>query len=448
MRRFSLFLAVAALLLSAGVGYTLKERLAKFRQTHVAGTPPIKPGLDTVASEWNFAKSDDKTGRPIVRVHAKSLEATHDPSTSELHDLSLRLYSSDGGSYTYIEGAKALFDERSGVMKSEGPVTIVMNVPADKDAADKAEAAKRVRVITSGVTYETKSGKATTDQAASFAFTEGNGECVGADYDPNTKELHLKSKIALDWIGKGPAENKMHIESGDLVYKEAEQKIYLSPWSKMQRQGTTIQAKNSVVTLQDGYLQHIDGDKPVGRDVHDDRHTEYSADTMVALFDEGGNLLNIVGQNNARVVAAQPGSQTAITGTRADLRFAVTTKQMNGADVQSSDLHLVLADGHAVAESTPLPQPGVQLAETRILRSEHIELEMKPGGKDVQEIRTSSQAQLEFKPNRRGPGTSGCRLLPPAGSLRRRQLCGHLSCLERGDAHGQARRACAEKHRA
>ena len=28
--------------------------------------------------------------------------------------------------------------------------------------------------------------------------------------------------------------------------------------------------------------------------------------------------------------------------------------------------------------------------ETRILRSEHIELEMKPGGRDVQEIRTST----------------------------------------------------------
>ena len=400
MRRISAFLAVAALLLAATVGYTLKERIEKLRHAHAAGTPPIRPGLDAIAQEWNYAKSDDKTGKPIVRVHAKSFQATHDPSTSELHDLALRLYSSDGGSYTYIQSDKALFDERSGLMKSEGPVTIVMNVPSDKDAADKAEAAKRVRVTTSGITYETKTGKATTDQAASFVFTEGNGQCVGADYDPNTKQLHLKSQIALDWIGKGPAENKIHIETGDLVYKEAEQKVYLSPWSKMQRQGTVIQAQNSVVTLQDGYLQHIDGDKPVGTDVHDDRHTEYSADKMVALFDEGGNLVNILGQNNARVVAAQPGSETAITGTRADLRFAVTTKQVNGVNTNSSDLHLVLADGHAVAESKPLPQPGVQLAETRILRSEHIELEMKPGGKDVQEIRTSSQSQLEFRPNR------------------------------------------------
>ncbi len=398
MRRISVFLAAAALLLAITVGYTLKERLA--RRLHAAPTPPIKLGVDAVATEWNYAKSDDKTGRPIVRLHAKSFQATHDPSTSELRDLALRLYSSDGASYTYVQSEKALFDDRTGLMKSEGAVTIVMNVPSDKDAADKLEAGKRVRVTTSGVTYETKTGKASTDQPASFLFTAGDGQCVGADYDPSSKLLHLRSKIALDWIGKGPAENKMHIEAGDLVYKEAEQKIYLSPWSKMQRQGTTIQAQNSVVTIADGYLQRIDGDKPKGVDVRDDRRTEYSAEKMIALFDEGGNLVNIVGQDNAKVVAAQPGSRTGITGNRADLRFAVTTKQVAGQPQNSSDLHLVLADGHAVAESAPMPLPGVQLAETRILRSEHIELEMKPEGKDVQEIRTSSQAQLEFKPNR------------------------------------------------
>ena len=400
MRRISLFLAVAAIVITIVVGYTLKERLATLRHAHAASTPPIKIGMEALANEWNYAKSDDKTGRPIVRVHAKSFQATHDPSTFELHDLSLRLYSTDGASYTYVQSDKAFFDERTGLMKSDAPVYIVRNVPFDKDAADKAVASKHVRVTTSGVEYETKTGKVRTDQPASFLFTEGDGKCVGGEYDPNTKLLHLKSQVSLNWIGKGPAENKIHIETTDLVYNEAEQKIYLSPAAKMQRQGTTIQAQNTVVKLEDGHLHTIDGDKARGVDVRDDRRTEYSADKMTALFDEDGNLVNIVGQNNANVVAMQPASRTSITGNRADLRFAVTSKQVDGQTQSSSDLHLVLADGHAVADSSPIPQPGAQLTETRILRSEHIELEMKPGGKDVQEIRTSSQAQLEFKPNR------------------------------------------------
>jgi lipopolysaccharide export system protein LptA len=401
MRRISLLAAIAAVFLSAVVGYTYKLRVDKEKQHRALPRPAIRVGYEARApSGWQYQKDDPQTNKPVVRVTAKSFQATHDPSTFELHDLALRLYNKDGSSYTYVKSDKALFDERSGLLKSDGPVHIVMNVPSDKDAENKDEAAKRVRVTTSGVTYETKTGKATTDQPASFVFTQGDGQAVGGDYDPNKHELHLKSQVALDWIGNGPVERKMHIETQDLVYNELEQKIYLSPWSKMQRQTTTIQGLNSVVTLQDGVLHQIDSDHAFGIDDREGRRTDYSADKMTALFDDDGNLINIVGENHARVVATEEGSRTTITGDRADLHFNIDTKQQNGKTQDNSVLHLVLADGHAVAESVPLPQPGVQLAETRILRSDHIELEMKPGGQEVQEIRAPTTAQVEFKPNR------------------------------------------------
>ncbi len=402
MRRTSILLLFAAVLASAFVGYTWKLRLDKQRKQHVAPSPQIKNGYEATASSgWLSWKDDPQTNKHIYRVQAKSFQATHDPSTFELRDLALRLYDKAGTSYTYVKSERALFDERSGVMKSDGPVSIVMNVPSDKDADDKGEAGKRVRVQTSGITYETKTGKATTDQHVTFVFPQGDGQAVGAEYDPNTHVLHLKSQIALDWIGNGPPENKMHIETGDLVYKEAEQKIYLSPWSKLKRQSTTIQAQNAVVTLQDGRLHQVDAEHANGTDQRDDRQTAYSAEKMTGVFDEDGTLVNIIADKNARVVSSQPGSRTTLTSDRADLRFTVDTKQQGGGKVQNdSVLHLVLADGHAIAESVPLPQPGVQMAETRFLRSEHIELEMKPGGRELQEIRTPSQAQLEFKPNR------------------------------------------------
>lgn len=419
MRRLSLLLAVAAIFISAAVGYTLFLRMRKARHAHLQPPPAIKPGLDAISpTGWRWKKSDPESGKPIVVAEAESAQATHDPSTFEIHGLAMRLYDKAATAYTYIKSDRALFDERSGLLKSEGAVTIVMNVPADQDAANRDLVAKRVHVQTSGVTYETKSGKATTEQPASFVFSEGDGHCVGADYDPSTKVLHLKSQVALDWIGHGPAMNKMHIEAGDLVYKEAEEKIYLTPWSKMQRQSTVIQAKASVITLEEDYaesqdgkgsavpgskkthLHQIDSEHAFGSDDRDGRHTDYSADKMTALFDEAGNLVNIIAENNARVVANQEDARNTVTSNRADLRFAVTTKETNGEPVQESDLHLVLADGNAAAESVPLPRTGVAIAETRILRSEHLELELKPGGKDIQEIRTSSKAQLEFKPNR------------------------------------------------
>ena len=401
MRRFSFLLAAALLVISAGVVYTLQVRLAKSRKERVQPTPAIKVGLEGVApGGWRYTKTDGETGKPIVRVDATEFEGTHDPSTFELKGMALRLYSKTANTYTYVTTDRALFDEGSGLMKSQAQVYIVMNVPNDKDAASKDEAEKRVQVTTSGLTYETQTGKAHTDQAASFQFTQGDGQGVGADYDPNTKVLHLKSQVSLDWIGKGPAQNKIHIEAGDLVYKEPEHRIYLSPWSKMQRLTTTLEARNTVVQLDDGRLHQIDGEHPFGTDKREDRATSYAADKMTAMFDEDGNLLQILGTDHARITSAQPAAKTVVTGDKADLRFAISNKQVGKDVVSESQLHLVMADGHAIAESTPLPQPGVKLPETRILRSEHIEMEMKPGGKDLQEIRTSTKAQLEFKPNR------------------------------------------------
>lgn len=400
MRRISVFLALAAVLVAAAVGYTYKLRLEKARTRHAAPVPKIRVGDDGLARDWRYEKTDSQSGKPIVKAVADSFEGTHDPSTFELRNVRLRIYDKSAASYTYVQSDTALFNQGSGVLQSKGPVHIIINVPASSNAEDPAEAKKRVQVTTSGVKYETKTGKATTDQPASFVFPQGDGQAVGVDYDPNTKLLHLKSQVSLDWIGNGPAEKKMHVEAGDLVYNEAEGKVYLSPWSKMQRQTTTIQAQNSVVTLQDGVLHQIDADHAVGTDDREDRQTNYSADKMTALFDEDGNMVQIVGDKNARVVSKQPFARTVLTGERADLRFAVVDTQRNGVEANDSQLHLVLADGNAVAESTPLPQPGVQLPETRILRSQHIELEMKPGGQDVQEIRTPSQAQLEFKANR------------------------------------------------
>jgi lipopolysaccharide export system protein LptA len=401
MRRISVLLGLAAILLTAVVAYTYRLRLERDSRHKVDPPPQIRQSDEAVADRgWTWGKEDPETNKPIARLKAKSLKATKDPSTFELHDLALRLYDKHGDTYTYVRSVSALFDERSEVMKSSGPVFIVMNVPSDKDAENKDQIENLVQVDTTAVTYETKSGKADTDAPASFKFADGGGQAVGVSYDPTTKELHLKSQVALDWVGDGPVENKMHIESGDLVYKEKEQKIYLSPWSRLQRQTTTIQAQNSLVTLQDGILHQVESDHAIGKDVREDKTTDYSADKMTALFDENGDLVNIVGEGSAKVVSTQASSRTTITGNRADLRFTVNSKEEEGETKTESDLHLVLADGHAVAQSDPLPQPGAQLAETRILRSEHIELEMKPSGKDVREIRAPSTAQLEFKPNR------------------------------------------------
>ena len=402
MRRISGFLAVAAILIAIVVAYTYKLRLDADAKRKAIPTPEIAAALEAVANKgWHWWKHDPDTNKLISDVKARSAQIVKDPYTFELRGMTLRLYAKDGASYTFIKTDKALFDEGSGVMRSQDPVLIIMHVPSDQDAENSRLVANRVHVETSGITYQTKTGVATTDQPATFKFSAGGGRGVGLEYNPNTHMLHLKSQVALDWIGNGPPENKLHVEAGDLVYKEQEQKIYLSPWSKLQRQSTTINAKNSVVTLVDGVLHQVESDHALGTDDRNGRRVVYSADKMTGLFDENGTLVNIIGDKDAKIVSNDAAARTTVTGNRADLRFTANQeRQPNGTLRNDSVLHLVLADGHAQAESVPVAQPGVQLPETRILRSEHIELEMKLDGKDLQEIRTPTQGELEFKPNR------------------------------------------------
>ncbi len=438
MRRISVLLALAAVVLSVLVAYTYKLRADSARRQPVSATPEIKTGYEALASTgWRYEKDDPRTNKPVVRVTAKSFEATHEPSTFELHDLALRLYSKDGSKYTFVRSGRALFNEGSGILKSDGKVMIVMNVPSDKDAEKKEDVEKRVHVETSGVTYETKTGRAMTDQPASFVFPAGDGQAVGAEYDPNTNELHLKSQIKLDWIGNGPAENKMHVEAGDLVYKEREQKIYLSPWSKLVRQSTTIQAGNSVVTLVDGALHQIESDHPAGTDIREGRRTAYSAEHMTGLFNDDGVLVNIIGEKNAKVIATEPGSRTTITGDRADLRFTVDTKaQPNGQTRDDSILHLVLADGHAAAESKPLPAARSADAgnadsaqRTHCARDEAGRAGSKRDPKPV-----AGATGVPAESARPVASNAGC--IAIADHLRGEQLHRHISGVECGDAHG------------
>ena len=243
-----------------------------------------------------------------------------------------------------------MFNEWTGILTSAGPVTIIMHIPVAKEPDDRTEIAKLVQVQTSGVTYETKSMKAHTDQLAKFIFPDGSGSATGVDYDPSAKTMHLKSNVVLDRAG-------MHVEAGDLVYDEAQSKIHLTPWSKLQRKTTTIQAKESLVTLVDQKLHQIDSVSPTGTDDKEDRHVDYSADTMTASFESDGNLIEIVGDKNARVASTQKTARTLLMGDRADLHFNLEKSMKNGKGEVDSNLANVTTDGHGVAISNRCLSP-------------------------------------------------------------------------------------------
>ena len=153
----------------------------------------------------------------------------------ELDQIELRLYHKDGSEFDLVRSDKAQFDMPAKSLFSEGGVEITMGVPAGGPPRGRV-----LKIHSSGVRFESETGKTVTDRPATFEFDQGGGSAVGAEYDPNTRELHLRGQVTLDWRGKTRDAIPMHAEAGEAVYRERDSKVTLFPWSKLTR--NTLQA--------------------------------------------------------------------------------------------------------------------------------------------------------------------------------------------------------------
>jgi lipopolysaccharide export system protein LptA len=120
-----------------------------------------------------------------------------------LHDVKIELYGEDGSRVDRIEGASSNTTRRR-TAKAAGPVEITLMKPGVAPAiapratpgqavADKAKGtalrrgrecrAGEIHVKTSGLTFDQKSGVATTSQHVDFSMVQGSGSSMGATYD-------------------------------------------------------------------------------------------------------------------------------------------------------------------------------------------------------------------------------------------------------------------------
>ncbi len=352
-------------------------------------TPSILPD-DTASTAKDWEWKQTANGKPTVEVKAKDFRQVREPNQFELKGVELHLYNKEATSYDLVKSAEAQFDISTGMLYSEGAVEITMNVPAE-GAPDS-----RLMVIkSSGVHFETKTGKATTDREVSFEFDRGGGTGKGAQYDPQTHELHLASEADLTWRGTNPKAPPMHIETGELTYKEAESKVYLAPWAKMTRDTLRMDGGATVVTLTKGAISLVESDGAHGVNQQETRTMDFAADHMAMNFADG-QVSQITGQPNGRLISTSKSGKTTIATDRIEMNFEVEKKGEHG----ESKLKEAVANGHGVVVSEPAA--GAANPETRTLKSEIIHMKMRAGGEEIESVETEAASTLEFTPN--GPG--------------------------------------------
>ena len=388
MRRFGPLLVVAILFILTGVGTTYYARLRQLAQNAPAKPQRLPPGTEGAAQDWMYTKYDGS--KTIYTIKSKGFEQVE--GKIRLKGVELHIFSKDGKEYDAVKSASAEFDEHGSELYSDGDVEIIMDVPADKPE-DQPPSGRLMTIRTSGVHYDSKTSKANTDREANFVFDRGDGKCVGAEYDPNTRELHMKSAVELNWHGTDPNTKPMKIETGDLLYKEVDGKVFLTPWSKLTRDTMTMNAGPATVTLKKGLIQLVETTQAQGTDHQEKRNLDYAADELTLNFNDDNQVQKITGTKNARLVSTSDNGATTLTTDRIDMDFDTSTKE--------SILKTAIATGHSVAQSKPVSKSGDTPA-MRILKSDVIITKMRDGGRDIDNVETGGPGSLEFVPSQPG----------------------------------------------
>ena len=379
-----LLLAVLVLIAAAVLGTYESQRRMQRAQRH-AVPPALALDTKTSATDWEWGQSGN--GEPKVKLFAKTFRQAADGNTAELQDIELRLYRPDGMSYDRVKSAAASFNSNDNKLFSPGEAEITMEVPVEGEPAKKLTS-----IRTSGITFDSKTGQASSDQAVKFSFANGSGTCTGASYDPLLHVLNLNQNVVLHLKGDQPGSAAMKIEAGHVLWEENTERLILSPWSKLTRGQTAMSAGSSVVQMKGTQaISSIDAQQGHGTDQRENRYLEYSADEIHLAYNEDGVMDRMDAAGNAKLTSHTPDAETIVSGGKVYMKF----KNEGG----EAALSAVTVAGKSVIESRPvLKGKGLPVGDTRIMKAEVIDLYMRPGGEEIERVATQVPGTLEFVP--------------------------------------------------
>jgi lipopolysaccharide export system protein LptA len=386
MRRARSLFLLAIALITVWLGYTYRQRMEEQRRNAPALPKPLPRGTSATAPEGWIWEKDSEHG-PAVSVRAKSFRQIKDPGQFELEQVDLRIYRRDGKSYDHVVSERAIFDMTEKFLYSEGQADITMGVAQGEESKPH----RLIRIQSSGIRFDSATGKAETERAATFQMERGEGRAVGAVYDPLTKELLLKSQAQVTWYDRGAKPRPMKVDAGQMIYKEAESKVLLSPWAKLTRGTMTLEGAGAEVILGDEGIREVHTTDAKGADRQPTQTLEYAARQLFVKLNDRSEVERIEATEDARLQTTSSSGVTTTSADRVDMDFA--------AGSNDTTLQRVLATGKTVIESKPAARGNRPAAETRILRSEIVELKMRPGGQEIDSLDTQTPAVLEFLPN-------------------------------------------------
>jgi lipopolysaccharide export system protein LptA len=386
--RWLLLVAIAAIV--AGVAYTYYKNKAFLNSNAPQKLDPLSSQLNATAQDWEVSDTDHKTGRKKFDIRAKNMETLANSSRVDLKGVTMKIYAKDGESYDLVTSAAATFDTNTRNLYSAGDTVITVGLPIQGDPPPDHPPTV---IKTSGVSFDSNTNRADTDQPSSFVFARGEGKATGATYDPNEHTLQMKHAVDITWKPPKPGAKPTRIESDGLSYHESKAEIWLTPWGRITRESSVVQGDQVVVSIQDKQtIKHVTAVNAHGTKDDPSRKLRYSAGDLAIDFDEDGVATKVVADKNVELVSTSDTAETMVNADHVDMDLST--------DSGESVLTHVVGRGHGVVNSKPVPAAGRQMSETHVLRSETFDMKMRPDGREIESLVTGDiPGRLEFLPN-------------------------------------------------
>src|SRR5438105_8108049 len=200
-------LSAAALLLVIVVGFYTYARWRLHSSGHITAQ---KLSTEVSRSTEGFTLSKSEAGHTLFTIHAARAVEYKDGGRAQLHDVGIVVYGKAGDRFDQISGSDFEYDPQAGEVVAAGDVAIDLEANAQvsprPDQAPPREQKNLIHIRTSGLTFNQKSGIASTSNNVEFRLPQASGSARGATWDSNGGILTLPAAVSIRSTGPHPSQ--------------------------------------------------------------------------------------------------------------------------------------------------------------------------------------------------------------------------------------------------
>jgi len=319
---------------------------ARYRMQQAPRIAAQHLGGEVERNTQGFSFSKAQGGHTLYTIRAAKAVEYKEGGRAHLQNVTILIYGKNGDRFDQVSGSDFEYDPQSGEVTATGSVQIELEGnaqgPQRPDQAPPQEQANLIHIKTDGLSFNQKTGIASTDKPLEFRVPQGQGTSNGAIWDSNSGKLRLLAAVQFKSSGATPT--LFTAENGQLE-RNPRQAVFQNVHA--QEPNREVRCDNLIVYLdaKDRVQRMLaSGDVEAATTPEAPAQPKYHARSATAefLFDQQNQLRTVVARGDVKLDSS--GAQGA--------RGSAQSAQMEfGADRHMNKVH---AEGDVhLAQSRP-----------------------------------------------------------------------------------------------